>query len=64
MSGVEFEQEEDLELASRVQFVPTLAKILMRWGIVKDTKQANVALVIIAIACFLLTIYVIVNYVF
>ena len=63
MSQVEFEEEDVLPEPNRVQFIPTFAKLLIKWGIVKTPHQANIALVIIALVSFALSIFVFVNYV-
>lgn len=63
---VEFEEEEEsIGQAPRQQEnIPGLAKFLMKSGIIKTTKQANVALGFIAILAFGLSLYIFVNFAF
>lgn len=63
---VQFEEENNLINQVPVQqiSVPTLAKFLMKTGIIKTTKQANLVLGLIAIVAFGVSLYVFVNFVF
>lgn len=63
---VEFEEENTLINQVPVQQinVPTLARFLMKTGVIKTPQQANIALGLIAIIAFALSLYVFANFVF
>ncbi|MFO0718714.1 MAG: hypothetical protein U0522_01660 [Candidatus Paceibacterota bacterium] len=63
---VEFEEENTLinQVPKQIENIPTLAKILMKTGVIKTTQQANLALGVIAIIAFVASLYVFANFVF
>jgi capsule polysaccharide export protein KpsE/RkpR len=63
---VEFEEEENLigQIPQQQENIPGLAKFLMKTGVIKTTKQANLALGLIAIISFTLSLYIFVNFTF
>ncbi len=66
MADIEFEEEESI-IPKRPQIAHTptpLERVLMRTGLVHNSTWANIVLVLIMVACFSLSIYILRNYFF
>lgn len=61
MSGVEFEEENNLAMNSYrapEEKESKMAKKLISWGVAQNESQANIVLVIVAVVVFGLAVYV------
>ncbi len=67
MTNVQFDQEDELvQLRQTVmqRSTESSGSLLLRWKIVSTEEQARIVLIVIAVAIFLLALFVLVYYVF
>lgn len=65
MADVEFQDEEEmlLQVPKQAERIPTLGKIILKLGIVKNTSQINLALIIISLCIFALSVFIAVYFI-